>query len=340
VKWLLLVLMIGCTAAEDDDDSVDEPEIGWFAEGPLRVPVANNAVVADEDCRLFSIGGMLSGRTFDAVTDEVWSRGPGEDWVVDSPLPGPPRIAASAAIVNRQLHVLGGYSIASSGAETTHGDHWMLSASGDGWIQRTAPPTPVDDAVAVSWNDKLILVSGWSQTGNVDAVQVFDGATGQWSNWGAFPGTPVFGATGALAGDDLVIIDGVADAGFSFDLIKQAWVGHLRSDGVDWEALEPAPGPARYRAAGGTWDGRQAVFAGGGDAAYNFDGLAYSNGATVSPVPGVLVWDGAWREPDIAPRDEPTMDHRALATCDDALYSIGGMVAGPDVTEAVWRLEL
>ncbi len=333
---LLLALLTACAPPEEGSDP---PASGprWTEMQPLRLPVTNNAVAASQDCVLYSVGGM--GPDLDAEDERVDGyRFVDGAWQQLPELPGEPRVATSAVVMSGRLHVIGGYSIEPDGAEVSRSDHHTWDPGAGQWGGQDFMPFAIDDAVVVVWNNRLIVVTGWSNTGNVADVWAFVGQTGAWEQWQPFPGRPVFGAAGALAGDTLVLIDGVADDN-GFELIQQAWAGHLSVSGIEWEELPPAPGPARYRAAAGTL-GEAALFAGGGARAYNYDGIAYSNGTAVAPVPGVIGWDGSWFEVDVPARDQPTMDHRALASCEDAVYSIGGMVAGPEATRDVFRLEL
>lgn len=333
---LLLALLLGCAPAETPEPP-SESGPRWTELTPLRLPVTNNAVGASADCTLYSVGGLGSDLDFEdqrvdsyRLVDDAWEPIPD--------LGGEPRIATSMVNAGGRLHVLGGYSLMPDGSEQSRSEHHTYDLGAGSWQGQEYMPFAIDDAVTVVWNQRIVVVTGWRNTGNVADVWVFNTITGTWDQWSDFPGTPVFGAAGALSGDTLVLIDGVSDAD-GFQLIKQAWAGHLSIDGIDWERLPDAPGPARYRAAPGTHGG-SALFAGGGARAYNFDGLAYTDGAPVEPVPGVIGWDGDWFEVPVEPRSEPTMDHRALASCEDGVYSVGGMVSGPDATREVWRLEL
>jgi hypothetical protein len=164
---------------------------------------------------------------------------------------------------------------------------------------------------------------------------------GAWTAAAPFPGVPVFGGAGAIVGDDLVLIDGVATSG-GFALVNQAWRARLDpSDptAIAWTDLGEHPPPARYRAAAGA-AAPQILFHGGTDDAYNYDGLSYASGQAAPPLSDTLAFDQSTGEFTAPLPDKPTatMDHRALVECGGGAYTIGGMVAGPAVTDAVWRL--
>ena len=44
--------------------------------------------------------------------------------------------------------------------------------------------------------------------------------------------------------------------------------------------------------------------------------------------------------PRVAVQPAPTMDHRGLVGCGGGLYVVGGLVAGPEVSRGVWRLQM
>lgn len=335
MRVLLLALLIGCAPPPAEPAAPSGPR--WTEVEPLRVPATNNAVAASASCVLYSVGGMGRDLDSDDLRADSYRFVEGE-WEPLPDLPGEPRLATSAVVLGGRLHVIGGYSIGPGPTEISRSDHHSWDPGAAQWQGQQWMPFAIDDAVAFAWNNRLVVVTGWSNTNNVSDVWALDTATNTWRQWDPFPGTPVFGAAGALAGDTLVLIDGVADRD-GFELTKQAWAGQMSIDGITWEELPPAPGPARYRAAAGSLGGA-ALFSGGGSRAYNYDGLAYEDGVPVAPVPGVIGWDGDWFEVAVEPREEPTMDHRALASCDDAVYSIGGMIEGPEATRAVSKLEL
>ena len=127
-----------------------------------------------------------------------------------------------------------------------------------------------------------------------------------------------------------------------FPLAPQTWRAELdpaNPTQIDWTDLGEHPGPGRYRAAGGNGPNGELWFHGGTIDPYNFDGLRYAGGAPSEPLATTLVYEVATGDMRLleTPKPSATMDHRALATCDDRIYSIGGMTAGPAATAEVWR---
>jgi hypothetical protein len=77
-------------------------------------------------------------------------------------------------------------------------------------------PIPTDDHVQCVWRDSLIyIITGWSNTGNIPNVQIYDPA-----NDTVLSGTPIpnsddykaFGASGVIIGDTIYYAGGVNDS--------------------------------------------------------------------------------------------------------------------------------
>ncbi len=332
------------------DAAIDGPPAGWSPGPALPAPIANNAVVATMTaggCTLWTATGIGPSRMASAITAAAWTLPPGAGaWTALPPAPGEPRIAASAVALRGKIYVLGGYSVGAGGAETTRDTVAIWDPATSGWSLGPSLPTAIDDAVVVAWRDRwIVVVSGWSNTAPVAAVQVFDVEDGAWRAGTPFAGTPVFGHAGALVGDEVVVVDGVASGARGFVLTKQAWAGRLDPASptvIAWRELAEHPGPARYRAAAGAWRG-QVLIHGGTAIPYNFDGLSYADDSPAPPLADAIAYDpvaGAWSATPAGVPVKPaaTMDHRGLVGCGDALYTVGGMIAGPTVTAAVWTL--
>ena len=211
-------------------------------------------------------------------------------------------------------------------------------------------PVPVDDSVSLSYRDRYIyLVSGWHDTDNVDKVQVFDTETDSWQPVTPYPGAPVFGHAGGMAGGHMVICDGVKvvppeeEGGRrSFEASPECWLGTVSAEDVtviEWESLEHHPGPALYRmaAVGTTTGGSRVLFAGGSDNPYNYDGTGY-DGEPSAPVATVFSFDLEKREWRIhQDLETPVMDLRGLLETPDGFFMLGGMAANQTVNDRVQR---
>ncbi len=168
--------------------------------------------------------------------------------------------------------------VGADGGETTDTTVARLDLGTRQWQARAPLPIAIDDAVAVAWRDRwIVVVSGWSNTAPVAAVQLYDSTLDQWSAATPFPGAAVFGHAGALVGDELILVDGVTAGPRGFALTSQAWRGRLdpaAPTAITWDELPAHPAPARYRAAAGALAGQIVIHAGTDDP-YNFDGHSY-----------------------------------------------------------------
>lgn len=308
---------------------------------PLPVPVANNAVAATETAdgwTLFSFLGIDSTRRRDGITTAAfrWTVGDAS-WRPIGPVPGEPRLAATAQAVGGRIYLFGGYTVAEDGSERSVPDVFVYHPVGDRWSRAAPMPTAVDDAVSGVWRDSLIfLVSGWHDTDNVSLVQIYDPTADEWRKATPIPGPPVFGHAGGISGDAIVYIDGarVDRDPRRFALETSSWLGQIdpaEPARIAWRRLPDHPGPGLYRAAAVGTE-RFVMFGGGTDNPYNYDGNGY-DGVPSEPRFGVFAWDVGreiWRE--LAPLEVPTMDHRGLVEAAGHVYAIGGMGPGRVVT--------
>ena len=319
---------------------------------PLPEPVSNNAVVSvqsGDDEFLISFAGLGAGRSHDdtlAVT-YVFS-GRDNEWAEADPVPGGVgRLAAVAAAAGESAFVFGGYTVAADGTEVS--TPWVHSFDpvSRSFDERQPMPVPVDDAVAVTYNDRFIyLVSGWHDSGNVNLVQRYDTQSDTWAQATPIPGRGVFGHAGGIVGNTIVYCDGVAirpyaDRRREFVANNECFIGVIdpeNSRRIEWRTLEPHPGPPRYRMAAAGIDALAAVvFVGGSDNPYNYDGIGY-NGEPSQPVAEILRYDLERRSWTVlAPAATGSMDHRALVGFEGASLTVGGMLEDQQVTGRVIR---
>ena len=309
----------------------------------LPVPVTNNAVVGTGGS-LFSFLGLEGGTTFANITQHAWRYdGRLHEWLPLPSVPGPHgRIAATAQAVGGKIYLFGGYTVSAEGNEVSTPNLDVFDPATDSWSAAAPMPVPVDDAASGVWRGRLIyLISGWSQKGNVPNVQVYDPAADRWSQATPIPGAPVFGQAGGVVGDSLVYCDGVsseANRRPKFQLSDACYRGDIdpsEPTRVSWSRLPAHPGQARYRMAAGTL-GDNLVFAGGTHNPYNYNGVGY-DGHPSEPSREVFAYhSGGWQErPRLA---VASMDHRGLAERGGALYTVGGMLVGQELTGTVTRL--
>ncbi len=324
-----------------------DAQVGWAREPDLPEPVSNNALASVETeggCMIFSFLGVDSSRSDQGIHNRGFRLREGDDaWISLPAVPGPPRLAANAVGLRGEPYLLGGYEVLEDGSEVTANTLQRFDLAFGRWVDMAPMPVPADDVGAAVWRDRyIVVVSGWSNTGNIDAVQLYDVETDTWSLATSFPGTPVFGQSMTISGDELIFIDGVRSGALGFSLVNQAWSATLdpkNPEVIAWTDLGGHPGEARYRAAPAATTSGAHWFHGGTAEPYNFDGLRYDNGQPATPLATTLTYqDGAFSLAEVVEKPNATMDHRALVPCGEKLLSVGGMTAGPEVTAETWSI--
>ena len=317
----------------------------------LPQAVTNNAVVSVTTTSgeyLVSFAGLGEGRTHSDSMDNTWVfNGNTREWAEAAALPGGiGRLASVAATVAELAYVFGGYSVADDGSEvSTPWVHSFDPVNGQ-FEELAAMPVPVDDAVAVTFEDRYIyLISGWHDLGNVNLVQRYDTVENSWSQATPIPGPAVFGHAGGIVSNTIVYCDGVAiDAHENqprdFVAVSDCYQGIIAASDsrrIDWRVVEAHPGLPRYRmAATGTEKFGGVLFIGGSENPYNYDGIGY-DGEPSEPVTNALLFNTSTGKWQVLPTTgTSTMDHRGLVQFGDSLLTIGGMRAGQQVTSSVY----
>lgn len=329
---------------------------------PLPEARANNPVVrvAAGDAALWFSGlGIAEGKTWLDLRADGWIFREGDEhgWM---PVPALPpfdglagRLGSHAVGLGGRIHVIGGYTVAGDHSErSTPGIYRLAVRPRPNWTRVTRMPVPVDDAVALVHADRyLYLVSGWSDSGNVNLVQIWDSRDNSWRQGEPWPGAPVFGHAGGLVDGRIVICGGArieypADGPRRFRESDECWLGSIREDDryrLDWKPLPPMPGGPRYRAgaAGVRVDGvNRVVFAGGADRPYNYNGEGY-DGEPARAFDAVVSYNidaGRWACHEAMP--SASMDHRALTLSAGAFVLVGGMNSAREVTPRILSFEL
>lgn len=336
---------------------------------PLPEPTANNAVAlvkTDEEEWLVSFMGLGPGKDWQDVHNKVWAyslstgsskRNVSEEsvskmnvskghvskknqWQIRKPVPSSlalkGRLAAIAVGLNGKAWLFGGYTVAEDHTEISSPDNFAYDVQKDEYQQIKAMPVPVDDAVALAYQNRYIyLISGWHNDGNVNLTQVYDTQTDSWAQASPFLGKPVFGQSGGIVANQLLICDGVKvvpqpDKRRTFDSEAACYSGTISPNNylkIDWLTVSHPTGTARYRMAakGVTWQRHSGIlFIGGSVNPYNYNGIGYDGNASV-PDEKIWFYDFAQQQWLITKNDSPTMDHRGLLETEEHLLIIGGI---------------
>ncbi|MFN1835072.1 Kelch repeat-containing protein [Balneola sp. MJW-20] len=350
IAFMALVFMV--TACSD---TAPEVKIQWTEVTELPQAISNNAVAAatvDGDQFLYTFMGLQRGKSFRDVSSyaasynvssEVWKQIPS---VPDSV----GRLASTAEYVNGYIYIFGGYTVAEDGSEKSTPEVWKFDPNTNAYEQVDDMLVSVDDAVSLVYNDRYIyLVSGWNDTNSVSNVQVYDTVDDAWETATPYPGPAVFGHSGGIVGNTMILSDGVElqqeGDERSFIMSAGSVKGVINPEDptdITWNRIQQHPGAARYRmaAVGIESPAPMVVFMGGTDNPYNYNGIGY-NSRPSSPLAGVFGYNinsGEWVE--LGEMPSPVMDLRGVAKTGDAYYLIGGMDAEQRVSNKVQKFTL
>jgi hypothetical protein len=332
----------------------------------LKLPEArsNIAVATVAERYLCAANGLAAGKSRADTRQSgwCWDQQSG-NWQSLPPLPGAKGRLGSAAIgLKEEFCVFGGYEIADDDKETTTNSLHCIKPGATQWRLLSAHDRPTDDGVLLNYQDRwILLVSGWRDDRNVRDVSALDSqnpAQG-WYALAEYPGEPVFGHAGAIAGDQLVICDGVtakknAAGKNQFALIDACFLGKLSVSAgkntdsksrvpltLTWQALPAHPGPPRYRMAAASQQiGKQTYFyfVGGSERAYNYNGIGYDGKPALASAV-VQRWSTSaqqWQAQNALP--EARMDLRGLPWLLGRFWLVGGMRDPQQVSAAVTPL--
>ena len=316
----------------------------------LPEPVSNNAVASVTirgKTYIASFMGIGPGKQHSDVHNKVFMHTLGEfGWHEMPDVPSQQRlqgrIAASAVALNNNFFVFGGFAVNADGTEQTAADSYRFDPITKRYTRLNDIPVPVDDAVALTYQNRYIyLVSGWSDHGNVNLVQVFDNYTQRWSQATPFPGKPVFGLAGAMADNQMLLCDGVAleyyrDKKREYKAEPACYLGTVGSNAnqIDWRIVPHPTGQARYRMAGINTEvaGKPVLaFIGGSTTAYNYNGIGY-DGSAAAPDSKVWLYSLAEQRWLNAADTTAVMDLRGLIKVDGDIYTVGGMQSSQQVS--------
>lgn len=335
--------------------SFNHAQTGWTWTELSAMPkrISNNAVVegfVGNNSFVYSFSGIDSTKTHQGINLGSYKYDVQNDsWSTISPLPDTMgKIAAGASFVNGKIYIIGGYHVLANGGEVSSDKVHVYDPSTDAFESDGTPiPVPIDDQVQCVWRDSLIYsITGWSNTGNKPNVQIYNPYTDAWQVGTSVPNNNSylsFGASGTIIGDTIIYNGGVSGS-FSFASRNYTRIGVIDPSNptqITWSLADDNPGAAGYRMGCSNYNNR-AFWIGGAGVAYNYDGLAYSNGVGVEPLERILQFKN-----DTYLYDEGLgtpfgiMDLRGIARISDTEWIIcGGMESGQSVTNRTFKIEI
>ncbi len=264
-----LVVMGGQDASFQYHDEVYVSAIGeQGALGPwteqahaLPQPMAAAAAVAypkDEDeTYLYVLGGIATSNSFNSVFYTTFDHGTGTigPWVTSAyTLPLPAHYLAAAAL-NGYLYVVGGYSVDPPFANALY-EVFYAPIQADGslgpWQDAPLLPQPLASHLVVAFDGegvRTLYVVGGSNLEGTDSYRVYftdAGPDGSLSSWtlseGNLPAT-IYGHSGALVNDQIIVTGGVDASDTPSNTVKAALVdpGNPTFRLYDWCLGVPPP---------------------------------------------------------------------------------------------------
>lgn len=321
----------------------------------LPEPVTNNAVAAivgdDGDIWAYSFSGLDSSKTYSGIHKKCFRlnvSNPALGWELLPDLPdGPGRIAAAASVVKDKIYIIGGYEVLPDGSERSLEQVHIFDHESGQFLSNGAPiPVPIDDQVQSVWRDSLIyVITGWSNTGNVPNVQIYNPAEDTWTI-----GTPVpnnsqykaFGASGIIAHDTIWYAGGAAGSTFfAANYLRRGVINTDNPTEISWFVIADSRAVG-YRSAVARLKGTPYWY-GGSKKTYNYDGIAYDGSGPVEPKTENYGYEQGrgWFDFSFYGDTIPVMDSRGFAflsiediqTGLDNIISLGGMQEQQRVTD-------
>lgn len=278
-KLPALFLVLLCAASVLGSDDVKKVP-------SMPAAVSGNAVASLKDgLEIFSMMGVGPRKTWDDVTNQVYVLDLAHPkWREGRTVPGVAgRLGAAGAGAKGLVVLMGGYVVDAQGNELTVPDVNVYEPGAHRWSRGKDIPVPVDGAVSGVMHDRFIyLIGGRSPSGPVNIVQLYDIDKDSWTQATPFPGTPVFGLSGGVADEEIVVVDGAktgSAGGPRYLASDECWLGkidHKDFSKIAWTKLPAHPGAARFAIAGGGANRDHRIyFSGGTPTPHDFKGVAY-----------------------------------------------------------------
>ncbi len=317
---------------------------------PMPAGVSGNAVAALENgLEIVSLMGIGPKRTWDDVTNKVYILSlTHPNWREAHTVPGVAgRVNAAAVGAKGLIILMGGSVVDNLGAELTLHDVNVYEESARRWSRGKDIPVAVDSAVAgVTHNHFVYLIGGRSPNGPVNNVQVYDLEKDSWSQATPFPGTPVFGLSGGIADENIVIVDGAKTGGAhgpKYVASDECWLGKIDKkdpNKIAWSKLPPHPGTARFGIAGGGNNrDHKILFSGGTPTPHDYKGAAYDGHPTEASAV-TFAYDVHHHEWETISNDtgDPRADSRGIVFTPIGPVVLGGMARDLAATDRVTLL--
>jgi len=319
----------------------------------MPMKTSNNAVVeafdGDTLC-IYSFGGIDSTKVYSGIHKRAFKFSLRTQlWQELASIPDTSgKIASYASSVRNKIYIIGGYHVLANSNELSSNKVHIFNPITNQFEADGAPiPIPIDDHVQVVWRDSLIFViTGWSNSGNVANVQIYNPFLNQWTSGTPTPNNTFFksfGASGTIIGDS-IYYHGGARAGTNFpasSYLRKAIINATNPVQLTWTQEMDAPGAASYRAACSSFNDDLLWFGGSG-VSYNYNGIAYNGSGGVIPNNRILNYQTkskSWIEN--FNQTFSLMDLRGIAKITPSSWVLaGGMDNTQNVTDYVYLIKI
>ena len=323
----------------------------WTPLANMPMEVANNAVAEGEisgEKYVYSFGGIDTTKIYSGQTKRAFRYHLSTNtWDEIDTLPIPlPLIASSANRVKDKIYIIGGYHVLSNGNETSANQVVRYDPQTNTYLTNGTPvPVPIDDQAQCVYKDSLIyVITGWSNSGNVGNIQIYNPELDSWSSGTALPNSSTykaFGSSAQIIGDTIFYYGG-ASTSANFPAQKKLRKGIIDSNDptqISWSLEQDAPN-ANYRSACVSHN-NNVFWIGGSDVSYNYNGIAYNGSGGVAPSNSIARYDTytqTWYEGLGSPYS--VMDLRGYGQISSTSWVIcGGMTTGQTVSDQAYLLE-
>ncbi len=316
----------------------------------LPEAVTNNAVCEGfqkDTTFLFTFGGLDNTKLYSGIHLRSYRYNTiSKEWQSIPSLPDTKgKIAAGASRIGDTIYIVGGYHVAANGTETSSNKIHRFQISTNTYLSDGEPiPKAIDDHVQAVWRDSLIyVITGWSNTSNVNNVQVYNPKTNTWKAASPLPNTKKyksFGASGTLIGDTIFYFGG-AKYGSNFPIQNELRIGIINPNDpyqIDWTFQIPNANTVGYRMAATSVKG-QPIWIGGSQITYNYNGIAYNGSGGVQPANQSHYIKNTSNPKWTSLYNDLPMDLRGLANENDTTkYLVGGMNSNQVVSDQLLQL--
>lgn len=311
-------------------------------------PVSNNAVtegISNGNGYIYSFGGLDSTKLWSGIHLRSFRYNISSDvWDTIPSLPDTlGKIAAGASWVDSIIYIIGGYHVYANSNEASSAKVHRYDPRTNSYLSDGMDiPIPIDDHVQAVYKDSLIyVITGWSNTGNVPNVQIYDPGNDNWLVGTSIPNNNTyraFGASGNIVGDT-IYYHGGASTGFNFpgqSNLRKGYINPLNPIQITWFVV-PTP-QISYRSAAIKFL-HYICWIGGSSTTYNYNAIAYNGSGGVTQKSTGLYFNSLSSSIDtLSPSVKLPMDLRGYGEYQGAHYIVGGIVDNQKVSNKTLRL--